>query len=157
MGQTAAERIELARAGLERLAEERGDVTAEVIARYYAAMPDARASFAFHGAGDTAGLEARMVAESVFLLLRWVEEPVACKIDQATTVVHHNDALEIGPRWFMGLVDAVLAVLLETVPADAADERALWEELRGEIARFIDSLRHEFVRTIDAEPLIGEA
>ncbi|MGN6499688.1 MAG: hypothetical protein ACTHKM_06035 [Tsuneonella sp.] len=147
-------RAELARKSLDRLAEQRGDVTDEVIARYYAAMPDARASFELHGAGDTAGLEARMVAESVFLLLRWVEEPVACKIDQATTVVHHNDALEIGPRWYMGLVDAVLAVLLDTVPADAADELALWRELRAEIASFVDSLRDEFVRTIDTEPLI---
>jgi hypothetical protein len=146
-------RVALAQASLGRLADQRGDVTAPVLERYYAVMPDARRSFVDHGLGDVAGLEARMVAESFYLLLRWAEEPSATRIDQATTIVHHNDALAIGPRWYMGLVDAALEVLLETVPAEAVDEQAMWQELRSEIARFIDSLRPEFLRTIDADPL----
>ena len=53
----------------------------------------------------------------------------------------------------MGLVDAALEVLLETVPPEAVDEQAMWQELRREIALFIDSLRPEFLRTIDADPV----
>ena len=34
-------------------------------------------------------------------------------------------------------------------------ERALWETIRKEIARFIDSLRPEFLHTIDPRPLLG--
>jgi hypothetical protein len=150
-----AERVELAHAGLERLAAERGDVTAEVIARYYAAHPGARASFERHGLDDVAGLEARMVAETVYLLLRWTEDPRATMIDQGSTIVHHNDTLEVGPRWYIGLVDAALDVLLETVPVAALDERAMWADVREEIARFVDSLRPEFMRTIDPEPLVS--
>ena len=144
----------LVRESLERLAEERGDITAEVLARYYAAQPDARASFERHGLNDIEGLEARMVSESVYLLLRWVEEPSAVKIDQATTIVHHNDTLDIGPRWYMGLVDAALEILLEAA-ANRPEERAAWQAIRSEIARFIDSLRPEFLHTIDPQPLVG--
>lgn len=151
----ATDRAALAHASLERLAEERGDITAEVLARYYAAQPDARQSFERHGLTDVSGLETRMVSESVFLLLRWVEEPLAARIDQATTIVHHNDTLDIGPRWYMGLVDAVLDILLEAAE-DRPDEREMWQSIRGEIARFIDSLRPEFIRTIDPEPLVGD-
>ena len=143
------ERESLARRGLERLAEQRGDVTRDVLLRYYRAMPDARASFVHHGLSDVEGLEARMVAETFFLLLRWVEEPSSAQIDQATTIVHHNDTLEIGPRWYMGLVDAALDALHETLPGDAQDERDLWSDVRRDIARFVDSLRPEFLRTID--------
>lgn len=149
-----SERTNLAQRGLERLVEQRGDVTQDVLARYYRAMPDARESFVYHGLSDVAGLEARMVAETFFLLLRWVEERSSAQIDQATTIVHHNDTLEIGPRWYMGLVDAALQVLHETLPEDAHDERDLWSGVRTEIARFIDSLRPEFLRTIDPQPLI---
>ena len=149
----SVERVALAHASLARLADQRGDVTVPVLERYYAVMPDARRSFIDHGLGDVAGLEARMVAESFYLLLRWVEEPSATRIDQATTIVHHNDTLAIGPRWYMGLVDAALEVLLETVPPEAVDEQAMWQELRREIALFIDSLRPEFLRTIDANPV----
>lgn len=139
--------------GLERLARERGDITAEVMERYYAASPDARQSFERHGLNDVYGLEARMVSESIYLLLRWVEEPVAVRIDQASTIVHHNDTLDIGPRWYMGLIDAVLDILLEAAE-ERPKEHATWRAMRTEIARFIDGLRPEFLQTIDPEPLL---
>lgn len=148
-----ATRMALAHASLERLVEQRGDAVRDVMERYYRAMPEARHSFLNHGLGDVDGLEARMVSESFFLLLRWVEEPRGTSIDQATTIVHHNDTLEIGPRWYMGLVDAALAVLLETVPSGAHGEREMWHDVRAEIARFIDRLRPEFLRNIDPQPL----
>jgi hypothetical protein len=148
------DREALVRESLERLADERGDITAEVLERYYRAQPDARQSFERHGLNDTSGLEARMVSESVYLLLRWVEEPLAAQIDQATTIVHHNDTLDIGPRWYMGLVDAVLEILLEAAENRPA-EQAAWQDIRSEIARFIDSLRPEFLHTLDPKPLLG--
>ena len=153
------DRQALVRESLVRLADERGDITAEVLERYYRAQPDARGSFERHGLNDLPGLEARMVSESVYLLLRWVEEPVAARIDQATTIVHHNDTLDIGPRWYMGLIDAVLDILLEAAELEAAEERpeelATWQAIRTEIARFIDSLRPEFLHTLDPQPLLG--
>ena len=151
----AADRVALVQAGLERLAEQRGDITQAVLDRYYAEQAGARESFVHHGEGDLHGLEARMVSESIYLLLRWVEEPAAVRIDQASTIVHHNDTLKVGPRWYMGLVDAVLAIVLETVPEEAKQERATWMAIRSEIAAFIDSLRPEFLFAIDP-PGLGQ-
>lgn len=146
---SSADRVALVQAGLERLAEQRGDITQAVLDRYYAEQAGARESFLHHGEGDLHGLEARMVSESIYLLLRWVEEPAAVRIDQASTIVHHNDTLKVGPRWYMGLIDAVLAIVLETVPTGATHERETWQGIRSEIAAFIDGLRSEFLFAID--------
>jgi len=151
----AQDRIELATGSLTRLAEQRGDVTRPVIEAFYRHHPDARASFEHHGLGQTAELEGRMVAESVFLLLQWVEDPATARIDQGTAIVHHNDTLLIPPRWYLGLVDAALEVLFETLPVDAGDELALWLAVRGEYADFVEGLRSEFFRRDDGAPLRG--
>jgi len=138
---------ELAELGLDRLSSERGDVTGIVMQRFYRAFPDARASFEHHGLNDVAGLEGRMVAESAFLLLQWSENPAIARIDHGTAVPHHNDTLKIGPHWYMGMVDAFLTVLLETIPGDAIEEYSYWNAMRDEIAGFFVSLREEFVLT----------
>lgn len=149
----AKDRIELAERSLTRLADQRGDVTDPVLQAFYARHPDARASFEHHGLGQMRDLEGRMTAESVFLLLQWVEDPATARIDQGTAIVHHNDTLLVPPRWYLGLVDAALEVLLETVPADATDERDLWLAVRGEFAAFVEGLRAEFFRADDGAPL----
>ena len=149
------DRSELAQRSLERLAEVGGDVTRPVLDAYYARHPDARASFEHHGLGHTAELEGRMVAESLYLLLTWIEDPATARIDHGTAIVHHNDSLHIPPRWYLGLLDAALDVLLRTVPEDSPDERALWIAIREEFAAFVESLRSEFVHGDGGDPLPG--
>lgn len=136
---------DVAERSLVRLAEQRGDVTQEVLARFYRAFPDARESFAYHGLGEKAALEGRMVGETAFLLLQWSENPAAAKIDHGTALVHHHDTLKVGPQWYLGMVDAFLTVLHETIPTAAVEERTHWEKLRDELAQFFGSIRHEFV------------
>ena len=148
-----AGRMALAETSMARLAEQKGDITAPVLERYYRHMPDARTSFIHHGLGNQAELEGRMVAETVFLLLRWAENPAIAKIEQGTTIVHHQDTLVIGPHLYIGLIDAVLGELLETIPPGAQDERELWLTIRAEIAGFIESVRPEFWRKDDSDPL----
>lgn len=145
----------LALASFERLAELRGDITREVIELYYARFPDARASFERHGCGNCAELEGRMVASTVYLLFEWVEQKSTARIEQGTTIPHHNDSLEVGPRWYLGLIDAVLVILFETIPPDCADERRLWLRVRSEIAGYLDQLRSEFWRADHEGPLPG--
>ena len=149
------DRSELAQRSLERLAELGGDVTRPVLDAYYARHPDARASFEHHGLGHTAELEGRMVAESLYLLLTWIEDPATARIDHGTAIVHHNDSLHIPPRWYLGLVDAALDVLLRTIPEECPDERDLWITIREEFARFVESLRGEFVHGDGGDPLPG--
>lgn len=149
----ARDRSALANRSLERLAAIGGDITEPVLEAYYREHPGARASFAHHGLGETAKLEGRMVAESLYLLLTWTENEAAARIDHGSAIVHHNDTMQIPPHWYLGMVDAVLEVLLATIPADAQDERAMWREVRGEFARFVQSLRDEFVRSDGGAPL----
>ena len=136
-----------------RLAEQRGDVTADVIDRYYRHFPGVEESFAHHGMSDVAELEGRMVTATIFMLMQWVENPNATKIEQGTTIVHHQDVLVIGPLWYAGLVDVVLAVLLETVPDDCPNEHAFWRAIREDIISFIDGVRAEFWRQEDDGPI----
>jgi hypothetical protein len=149
----ARDRSALAQRSLERLAEIGGDITEPVLEAYYREHPGARASFVHHGLGETAKLEGRMVAESLYLLLTWTENEAAARIDHGSAIVHHNDTMQIPPHWYLGMVDAVLEVLLATIPAEARDERAMWREVRGEFARFVQSLRAEFVRSDGGAPL----
>jgi len=143
----------IAERSLERLSLECGDVTAEVMKRFYRAFPDARASFIHHGLSDVAGLEGRMVAESAFLLLQWSESPQTARIDHGTAVPHHNDTLKVGPHWYLGMVDAFLSLLYETIPAEAPEERNHWENIRSEIVTFFDALRDEFLVLDNKEEL----
>ncbi|WP_370030759.1 hypothetical protein [Qipengyuania mesophila] len=147
------DRDALAQRSMERLAQVVGDITEPVLETYYARHPDARASFEHHGLGHTRELEGRMVAESLYLLLAWVEDPVRARIDHGTAIVHHNDTLLVTPHWYLGLVDATLEILLTTIPAEADDERALWLNVRAEFAAFVESLRSEFIRPSDGRPL----
>lgn len=148
-----AERSTLAERSFERLAKQRGDITEDVLERYYTRYPDGRASFEHHGLGNRAELEGRMISTTAFLLMQWAQDPASTRIEQGTTIVHHQDTLEIGPRLYLGLIDAVLEVLFETIPEDSAEERAFWLSLRGEIAGFIDSVRPEFWREDKDGPL----
>lgn len=147
------DRLILAETSLGRMADVRGDVTADVIARYYNAMPATQASFEQHGMGNRSELEGRMVGEIAFLLLKWAENPAVSKIEQGTTIIHHQDTLEVSPHWYLGMIDAFLLELFETIPTDKTEEYDLWRTIRSEIADFIDSLRGEFWRRDDGTPL----
>lgn len=144
---------ELAMASMERLVEQKGDITGEVIARYYARFPEARASFEHHGCGYREELEGRMVNTTAFFLLQWIENRASTLIEQGTTIPQHHDTLQVGPKWYMGLIDTVLAVLLETVPSANLDEREMWITARGEIAQFVEQMRGEFFRKDNDGPL----
>ncbi len=148
-----SDRATLAEASFARLAEEKGDITRQVIEHYYRACQGARESFEYHGLDSLAELEGRMVSETAFMLMQWAADPTATRVEQGTTICHHQDTLEVGPHWYIGLVDAVLVALFETIPADAEEERAMWRAIRAEIAAFIDSLRPEFWRKEDDGPL----
>lgn len=146
-------RAVLAERSMERLLEKRGDITRPVLDIYYARHPGTRESFVEHGMGDTAELEGRMVTAAAFMLLQWAEDPFSTRIAQGTTISHHHDTLLVGPQWYLGLFDAVLDVLLGTIPADAPEERTMWLEIRTEIAAYIDSVRPEFWRRDEDGPL----
>lgn len=144
-----SDRAALAETSFARLAEEKGDITQQVIEQYYRACSGTRESFEHHGLDNVPELEGRMVTETAFLLMHWAADPAATRVEQGTTICHHQDTLEVGPHWYIGLIDEVLTVLFETIPVDADDERVMWRTIRAEIAAFIESVRPEFWRKED--------
>jgi len=123
-------RRELIEQGLERAAEALGDITAPVMAAFYARFPDARASFAHHASHNPERLEAEMVDNALYCAMTWFERRSEIEIIFDQSVPHHQHTLKIRPEWYGGLIAAMLDVLEPTVPMDAVDERAAWAALR---------------------------
>ena len=125
---------DLIHAVLERAAETLGDITPAVLARYHASHPEARACFMHHEQSDYAKLEAEMVSEALFCLMKWPESPAEVEIILLTTIPHHADTLQVPPDLFGGLINAVSETVANSIPADAPLEAAAWAELHHSLA-----------------------
>ena len=118
---------------LARAAEEVGDLTPTVIARYYRQFPAARERFEAHASGDVPYLEGSMVEGVLFYLMNWVQEPAVTEIALSDTASHHLDTLGIDPVLFLGLLDVVHVVIAETIPASSQEERMVWNEVQQKL------------------------
>ena len=136
-----AEKMALLDRGLTRAAEVVGDITPVVMARYYARFPEAAASFEHYGMGRTAALEAEMVDNSLYCLMYCIERPMEIQILLENSVPHHHFTLTVPIGWYQGLLDTAIDVIAATVPADAADEQGLWEEIRGQLGAIFTECR----------------
>lgn len=127
--------------GLERAGEAIGDITAPLMARFYAAFPDAEASFDHHGLGRRALLEAEMAGNVVYYLMTWFERPEEIRIILYDSIPHHAETLKVGADWYGGMIWAGIDLIEATLPEDAADERAAWAEMRAGMAEAIAKAR----------------
>lgn len=135
--QTAPTKQQLVERSLERAAEQLGDITAPLMARYYASFPVAKASFTHHGLGRRDLLETEMVGNVLYCLMTWFERPEEIRIILYDSVPHHADTLKVGADWYRGMLDAGIDLIEETLPEDATDERAAWAEMRAGLAEAI--------------------
>lgn len=136
-----AEKMALLDQSLARAAEAIGDITPVVMARYYARFPEAAASFERHGMGRTAALEAEMVDNGLYCLMHCIERPIEIELLLDNSVPHHHFTLQVPIAWYQGLLDAIVDLIAETVPADAADEQRLWDEIRGRLGAIFTECR----------------
>lgn len=137
-----AEKLAVIEAGLERAAEQLGDITAPVIAEFYSRYPLAQASFAHHMPGSPAKLEAEMVGNTLYYVMTWFEKPVDARIAFDSSVPHHRVALNVPPDWYRGFIDAFLDVVEPAAVADDRD-RAVWSDLREGLVGLVE--RNRFV------------
>ena len=134
-------KLHLLEAGLTRAAETLGDVTVPVISAFYARYPDAQASFRHHSPANPASLEAEMVGNVLYCLMTWFERPEEIRIILYDSVPHHQETLKVDPGWYEGMLWAGIELIEETLPPDAADERAAWEAMRVGLAETIAKAR----------------
>jgi len=126
----SAHRHALLEQGLLRAAEQLGDVTQPVMEAFYLRFPDARAAFDRLALGRRANLEGEMVAQVLYCLATWFEQPGEVEMVLMGSVPHHAQTLEVRPEWYDGLIAAGCAVL--GGQADG-EERAVWDELEAEL------------------------
>jgi hypothetical protein len=131
-------------ASLERAAEVVGDITAPVMARFYAAYPEALASFEHHSLGRRETLEAEMVDRALYWAMNWLERPGEISIQLGSSVPHHQETLKIALPWYRGLLEAVIDVIVDTVPADNQAELALWRQIRGELGQMVEDSKSTY-------------
>lgn len=126
---------------LERAAEAIGDITAPLMARFYAAHPAAEESFEHHGLGKRTLLEAEMVGNVLYCLMTWFERPEEIRIILYDSIPHHQETLKVEPGWYEGMLWAGIDLIEDTLPGDAADERAAWAAMRAGLAETIAKAR----------------
>jgi hypothetical protein len=129
----------LLEASLERAAETLGDITAPVMARFYEAWPEALPAFEHHGLGARQRLETAMVDTALYCATNWLDRPMEITIQLNSSVPHHQDTLKIELPWYRGLLEAVVDVIAETIPADQPAELAIWKRIRGELGALIEA------------------
>lgn len=126
-----AQRQALIEAALEQAADRLGDVTAPVMAAFYAQFPEARASFEHHWPGKAERLEAEMVGNALYFIMTWFARRSEVEIALGTSIPHHHHTLQVPAEWYGGMITATLDVLAEN-PPDAATAEA-WAALRGQL------------------------
>jgi len=122
---------------LSRAADRVGDITDPVLARYYARFPELKAAFEHHGGGNRRALEGEMVERALYCLMYWFDSPGEIEILLGGSVLHHNDTLQIAPVHYQALLEDVAEVIGETIPADEAVQREVWDELCSDLAAVI--------------------
>lgn len=125
------EKKALLNASLERAAEQLGDITPHVYARYYERCPDARASFEELHPGNRRQLEGQMVEQALYCLMEWYDCPGEIEIILVTTIPHHIETLHVKFEHFAELIDAVCETVTATIPPQQSGELAVWEELQA--------------------------
>lgn len=135
-------RTQLIENGLGRAAEALGDITQPVIDLFYARFPDARASFVHHSPRNPASLEAEMVGNTLYYVMRWFENPVEARIYFDTSVPQHRVALGVSPDWYRGFIEAFLDVIEPAAEPRDGEEMAAWTELREGLVGLVERNRH---------------
>lgn len=130
-------KLALLERGLERAADVVGDITGPVMQRFYSSHPEALEAFERHGLGDRDPLEARMVENCLYFMMNWYERPREVLGLIEDSVPHHTHTLEVGGDWYGGMLEAALAVVTETIPADQPEELQVWAEMRDRLLREI--------------------
>ena len=134
------ERLVVIEAGLERAAEDLGDVTAPVMSEFYRRFPDARASFVHHMPASPDRLEAEMVGNALYYVMTWFEKPSEARIAFDSSVPHHRVALGVSPDWYRGFIEAFLDVVEPAAVRDDHD-RAVWQSLREGLVGLVERNR----------------
>lgn len=134
----AVEKLALIDTTLERTAEQLGDITGPVLARYYQRCPEVKALFAELGRGNSAEIEGQMVESILYCFMVWFKSPGEIRILLSESVIHHLLTLGVTLEGFTHLLVSAWEVIAASIPAENSAELAVWSELRAGLQAIID-------------------
>jgi hypothetical protein len=135
---------------LMRAAEQLGDVTQPAMDHFYGRYPEVKAAFDSHCVGNRPQLEGEMIENALYCLMYWFESPGEIEILLGGSVLHHNDTLGVSPEWYHELLDAVAAVIADTIPVENSEELTVWGELRDDLRILINDCSKLIVACSDS-------
>lgn len=122
---------------LERAAECVGDITEPVLQAFYPQFPEMRQIFREWDPLGKVRLEAQMVEQSLYCLMNIFDRADEISIIVHDSVPYHRLVLNVSPEAFGAMMDATCDIIVETIPDDARDERALWDEIRAKMRALV--------------------
>jgi len=121
---------------LERAGEIHGDITSLVCADLLAKHPQAEDYFAVKGSQFTAELQAKMVQDSIYSCLEYLDVPEEAEIVLKYTIPQHQD-LGIPMKYFFALLESLANVACTAPAEDSGAVRARWQCLMQELKKII--------------------
>ena len=139
---------------LESAAEMLGDITPATLELYYARYPLARQAFVEHGCGYTQRLELEMVDSALYCLMIWFARPLEVDIIYSDAVPHH-ELLNIPAEFFVGLQEALVDVIDQTVASADWESKTLLAQMKCQMISLINSCSIQQLLVLRQDTVIG--
>ena len=121
---------------LEHAAEVHGDITPLVCADLLKNHPEAEVYFDVKGTQFKADLQAKMVQDSIYSCLEYLDVPEEAEIVMKYTIPQHQD-LGIPIKHFFALLESVANVVCAATEQESANVKASWQSLMQELKKII--------------------
>jgi hemoglobin-like flavoprotein len=121
---------------LEHAAEVHGDITPLVCADLLERHPEAEVYFDVKGTQFKADLQAKMVQDSIYSCLEYLDVPEEAEIVLKYTIPQHQD-LGIPIKHFFALLESLANVVCAASEQESGNVKASWQSLMQELKKII--------------------
>jgi hypothetical protein len=121
---------------LEHAGEIHGDITPLVCADLLKNHPGAEEYFDVRGSQFTAEIQAKMVQDSIYSCIEYLEVPEEAEIVLKYTIPQHQD-LGIPMKYFFALLESVANVVCAAAESEPATVKANWQSLMQQLKDII--------------------
>lgn len=121
---------------LEHAAEKHGDITPLVCADLLKHHPEAEQYFDVKGSQFKADLQAKMVQDSIYSCLEYLDVPEEAEIVLKYTIPQHQD-LGIPIKHFFALLESVANVVCAAAEQESENVKTSWQALMQELKKII--------------------
>lgn len=130
--------LELITEILEHIAEQHGDITEHVMARYYARHPKMEELFLCKGLPFKTSLEGQMVNDSLYIFLQFAETPIEAEMVLKYAMPQH-DSYQIPHQAVISMLECVTAFVIDELPEHLqSNGEKCWLNIQNQLVNFIN-------------------